>query len=105
VPEEAEPRPLDVHRELAAARRRKSREQAQERRLARAVRAGDGEEAAGVEREVEALEHTLRPEALRERLRADHVSASSACRSKNVATSSAVGGSRSSGKYSSSGSG
>jgi hypothetical protein len=57
---------LGEHLELAAARRREAGEQAQQRGLARAVRAGEEEKPTGLEVEVEPAEDPLLAVALRE---------------------------------------
>ena len=58
--------------ELARGRRREPGEHAQQRRLPRAVRPGDEQEAARGELDVEAGEDAPVAEALREAARADH---------------------------------
>ena len=58
--------------QLARGRRGEASEHAQQRRLARAVRPRDEEEAAGVERDVDAGEDALGAEALREVASGEH---------------------------------
>ena len=76
VAEIAERAAVGVDLELAAARRREPGDEAQERRLAGAVRTGDDEEAAALELEVERPQGTPPPVALLDRARADHRSTS-----------------------------
>src|SRR6476469_6362114 len=68
--------PLGFHAQFTVGRKRETGANAQERRLAGAVRPGDDGEAAAVKLEVNASQHALFAEALTELARGDHVSAS-----------------------------
>src|SRR5581483_7194548 len=71
VPGEADRLPRDAHVEAALGRRRETGAQAEQRRLSRSVRAGDEQEVAALELEVESAEDALLAVALAEAARAD----------------------------------
>jgi hypothetical protein len=85
---------LGSHLEDAARRGEEAGTEAEERRLAGAVRPGDEEEVTFTDVEVEPSDDTLVAETPLEAARADHEAAPSACRSKYSATSRADGGFR-----------
>ena len=76
--------PIDGDLELTPGGHQEARTEGKERRLARSVRAGDQQDVALRDVEVEVAEHALRPEAPAEAARRDHTTTSASTNRKNV---------------------
>jgi hypothetical protein len=91
--EETDPPARHGHLDLPRGRLGEPHYEAEQRRLARAVRAGDDEEAAAGKLEVDRIERPFVAEASGQSARPDHETCSArAWRSKYSATSAALGG-------------